>query len=253
MGANWISGARDVAGKAASRLSALTRLRTLTKGDDLVIQAAHGGSDAALIVFNSLHAKTAGDTPAEFLATASNAGERHVIFVTDPLQRWFQGRGVARRTTKVISEYLADIGAALQLTLGVSMGGYAAAVFAGRLGARAALCIGAQYDVGPGSPEKCWKEQRAAIDKFRLGPAGDHLDGSAAITTIHGGRDSWHSAQFASHPGVSAWMAPTRKHNVAGLLKDRGLLAPLVHATAQNDVVGIEGVMRRFNAERVSA
>ena len=242
---------RGLAGAARRAMAGLTgfvRLRTVADRPDLKITFAPGESKEAVVVFNSIFAKAAGEGEAEFLGTASGGGARPVFFVTDPMRAWFQGADVADRITDTLGDAFVAERVAPKLTLGVSMGGYGAIVFAPRIGARIALGLGAQWDVGPNAQETAWREERARIDKFRLGPAGDHIDGSVKVRVVHGARDRWHSQQYAGHPGVRAWLKPKRGHNIARFLKEDGLLTPLVEAAYRGR--GVSKVMQQFGAKR---
>ncbi|SFJ36777.1 alpha/beta fold hydrolase [Jannaschia pohangensis] len=168
-----------------------------------------------------------------------SGGDAEKIFVIDKNRTWGNSLGWSR-----LDKIVARLGDGRRIiTLGNSMGGFLAILAATRFGARHALAFVPQWSVDPALVpwEKRWVEYREKIRAFV------HPDLSGAFTAdcrhhVFFGDHLLDSAQFEAFPkdvgGLDLFRIEQGGHELAGYLKTRGLLYPVIDACLSGRDVG---------------
>ncbi len=248
-----LPGRRRLERWARHSLAAL-RLKRLHTSPSLRIEALPGRTSDCVIVFKSLSVVASSKNDLEFARTASRSGARHCIFVTDKENGWYQRRGMADEITQTVRAYLARIGARRVMSMGYSMGGYGALVFADRLSADTALAIGPQYDIGVDAMphDFRWVEEWNAIAERTLGPVSRHMSDRPQYFVLHGrmGVEILHWAQMPEGQNVHHYLVSDVAHNIHKLLRKRAVLPDLIDMAFQADVAAMDDLMTGLAGQR---
>lgn len=205
----------------------ITGIRPKAPGGDLVVAFSGigpeaGGNDGFLKI-----------PPEEFVGISS-AHDRGALFVADLRATWYTVPGLAEKVEEVVNATVKEWGATRVVTLGNSMGGFGALHFARRLNASVALAFAPQFSMKPDRVrEGRWKQYRVFQDMDAHSEIGDDISPDCRYLVIFGGRcklDRPHYNEMVQVEGVECLLVRGAKHNVARVLKTRGLLADIVDA-----------------------
>lgn len=185
----------------------------------------------------------------EFYGSASRK-DRSVLFVTDKRRSWYNAPGLYERIIEQVTPHLE--GAAHVVTLGNSMGGFGALLFAEPLGASAALAFAPQASVSPRviPAETRWPEFTKAIGEMRFEDISDHLGDVAEHFVLHGsgGKDAHQIEAFRPRPNLRHYIFAGGRHNIAADLREAGRLSGLVTAVVAGDHQGFDALARAAGA-----
>ena len=233
--------------KRLRRWGEAVRTERLHASDGLEIRALPGNSDNAVVVFGSLGGNFAKGGHLEFAGSASGGGARSTIFVRDTRQRWFQDPGALQTVCDTVSAYAARRGITRLVTLGSSMGGYGAVVFARPLGAQVAVAFGPQADVAPGAipGDERWMDLRAAIPDFALGSVDRWMGPEVSYYVFHGrmGPDILHWSRFPQGDHVHHFLIGGTQHSVAVAMKTAGQLRQVVDLALVDDAPALTALL----------
>lgn len=199
------------------------------------------GTDLVIAFASVGHDPTRAPSP-EFVATATGRGTasagRRALFVMDESRSWANDPGFAPALIAALGGVTARAPVARILTLGLSMGGFAALAAAQVLPVDAVLAFSPQWSVAPGevSGETRWARWTGNLPeplRYRVAP----LSGRARICLFHGARDDLPQAlSFPERPGLDQVIFPDLGHaDLVPHLKARGGLQGLVEAGLQGD------------------
>lgn len=233
--------------KRLRRWGEAARTEPLLNTEGLEIRALPGQGDSAVVVFGSLAGNFAKGGHLEFAGSASGGGARTSIFVRDRRKRWFQDPGTMETVCRVVTGYAQRRGITQLMTLGDSMGGYGAVVFARPLGARLALAFSPQADVAPAAipGDDRWLNLRAAIPECTLGPVGDWMGPDVSYYILHGrrGMDILHWSRFPQGHHIHHFLIGGMEHSVSPILKQEGRLAPIVELALADDAPALTALL----------
>jgi hypothetical protein len=212
--------------------------------------APGGPTNGSLVVsFTGIGAGSDVVQTEEFAGTAARGG-RSVLFVTDKRRSWYNAPGLYEKIVGQLRPHLAHGGPVV--TLGNSMGGFGALLFAAPLGARTALAFGPQASVSPRiiPQETRWRELTAAIGDFRFEQISDHLGEAAEHFVLHGsgGKDAYQIEAFRPRANLHHYVLAGGRHNIAAELKQAGRLSPLIEAAVAGDRPGFDALARAAGA-----
>lgn len=228
-----VAGSDDLVGLAGgAEAPALPRLDIplLRKDRRLWVWWHKGTSRRLVVVFSSVgHGP---DTPPvlEFAQSATAGGRDSAVFIGDPQRTWLNAPQLIEEIVEVIEAARDEIGATETVTLGYSMGGFAALVIGGFVPVHVALAFSPQMSIDPAlvPDEGRWKRYRRRIGALRIHRATDHMSAETEHTIIMGSsrlekpqvRLLPRAANVATHflPGTQHDTAPRIK--MAGLLPD---------------------------------
>lgn len=164
-------------------------LRVLVDDDDLRVTQRLGAPERYVVSFTGVGLGLGGLSVVqreEFGRLLNGAGNFATTFVTDKRRSWLNG--IRDRTLDILREVLRD--ARETVTLGNSMGGFAALYFAGLLPAcHRAVAFSPQFFVHPAympAGETRWAEYRAAITEHVVTHAFEHASDAVDYALFFG-------------------------------------------------------------------
>lgn len=165
-----------------------------------------------------------------------------IYFVIDKKRHWYNG--IYERVLAVINASLEARGIARCFTLGNSMGGFGAVLFAGALSrCMRAIAFCPQSSVSPvHAPfENRWREWTASITAWRAPDAIAAMTEEVQSIVFFGAieaRDQLHAQRFAAAEGNAiVCVIENCSHNIATYLKQRGVLIPLLNSLLTIDPI----------------
>jgi len=201
-------------------------------------------SGAAIISFAGIGRGLGGLQFEEFARTLTGQpGQHDIYFVIDKNRSWYN-----RATDKLEAVLLPHLAGRRLVTLGNSMGGFGALLFATRWpGCEAAIAFVPQYSVHPHivPNERRFLEWVRAIGEWRfLTCLGDAPPACRRLALFGLGqeRDMEHHALFqaARSPGLDVLGIGETGHDLAAHLRDQGALRPMFDAIIQRGADGDE-------------
>ena len=214
-------------------------MQILHESDEIEISYEPGISGTAIVSFSGIGLRMGGIQIAEFrksLAGMSN----HLYFVKDKTRHWYNSS--FDEITKLLNEDFEQRGVKNVLTLGNSMGGFGAIIFAGRLsGCRSAIAFAAQSSVDPSIVpwEQRYTKYTDTVSHWAGLDASKLLAPDVNYTLIYGdksGIDIRHATRMAETdcPGMSMYLIVGAAHAVAGFLKRNRVLRLLIQVLVAN-------------------
>lgn len=220
--------------------------------DDLRITYMTGTCATAVIAFTGIgHALGAIQTE-EFKSSISKSaahGNRpSTVYVVDRHRRWFN-HGLTARIQDIVGSILVTVEANRAVTLGNSMGGFGALVFAGRISncIRAiAFCPQSSVRRDIVRCENRWNDYVSKITQWELEDAIEEVGSEIDYHLFYGTGDQldlMHARRFSELelPNVAVHLISQCGHDVAATLKARGMLQPLLDKLIWEDHLSLRG------------
>lgn len=207
-------------------------IEPVAAGPALEAWALEGTSRRLVLCFSGI-GRDPGTSPGyEFATTASSDGRDHVLFIADPGRTWLNGPGLIEDIVELASDHYARIGAEEIVTLGHSMGGFAAIAVSAWLPVHVAIGFSPQYSVHPevAGDDPRWMEYRAAISDFALRDLGDSFNEKTSYFVFHGEhpREAVQREKFPRRPNLNHYYFRKVVHEVPQVLKAGGVLHEVV-------------------------
>lgn len=225
----------------------------LVDDDELEIAWQDGRSDRLMVSFTGIGFKDPPEQFHEFPAMCWRGGQNHVAFITDKNRAWFNRPQLVSRTVETIRKRAAQAGITRITTLGNSMGGYAAILFAHPLGADRAISFVPQFTMDDRVlREKRWQNYKAAMTEFQVPSLAGCMGGPTRFFVLHGGvgRDRKHYLRFPTGPNIDHYIMPLCAHAAATRLNLADRLNPLVAALQEDDDATVARIMASISAHR---
>ncbi len=209
------------------------------RSPQLLVKAAHRGSDCCVVTFDSFTDTTELDRSAfgeEFLVKHGISAV-HVVNARNHWYHepdWREAIGAARNAAS---------GYARILTYGSSMGGYAALRFADHIGATGVLAFSPQYSLDPRKApfEKRWQKSRRRKWLPELsGPLSSDIP-SVVVYDPSMESERLHVERIADEMPIQTLVLPHAGHHTAAFLSECGLLSDIVlqMVAGQPDLIAI--------------
>lgn len=178
----------------------------------------------------------------EFFRTLTSLGI-DVLFIRDPNQGWYQRPipGLGNRASEIAENIMALTGTLFPnreiITVGNSMGGYAALMFGCLCGFAKVLAFCPQTFISPELRSKHgdlrWQEQLTSIEIQEIGDVKQLLNDSEGLEThIYVGKDQpldlLHAERLTGVKNVNVYLVDNCGHNVAQYLRDSGQLNEII-------------------------
>jgi len=207
-------------------------------GAGLVAHVLPGRSARLVVALAGVGSARGGVPPIEFLGTASDWGENHALFVSDPARSWLNGPGVASAMVALIEEYRARHGIEELVLLGNSMGGFSALVLADLMPVDTVIAFSPQFsmhrDLVP--EETRWQFHAERIGQWPHRDVGSLAQAGTRYYIFHGGApcEARHWRRFPAHAGLNHLILHGQGHNVAPVMRKRRVLDQVVRLAMEN-------------------
>ena len=224
---------------------------TVLQDEELILRWLPGSTRRMVVVFTGLKAGFGGAPLDEFAGSASDKGKNNVLFVTDRRATWFAAPGLWRRIVKLTRYLRKSEGIEEIVTLGNSMGGFGALLLPRDVRVRRAIAFSPQLTMDRTLMDDTrWPDIK---DKFGDLPV-DNVGGTFADTktqyylTAGGGcREDVAHLDFAPEMNrVHRFVLPKGRHNIAGALKDAGLLSDVIGAIIRGRKTRVERLYAEY-------
>ncbi len=203
----------------------------------LVAHALPGRNRRLVVSLAGVGTRRHGVPPPEFLGTASGYGENHVLLISDPGRSWMNGPGVAGEMVDLIETYRGAHGIEEVVTLGNSMGGFAAIRLAELTRIDTVIAFTPQFSVHPDIvPEETrWRYFRDQIAEWRYADVGALAEPDTAYFLFHGGAEDerWHWLRFPWRRQLNHFILHGMGHRVASVMRKRQILGPVIAAAIE--------------------
>lgn len=224
----------------------------LHEDDELRIRHIPGSGDAVVVAFTGIGHSLGSVQRDEFVGTASDGGRAHAVFVTDIRRSWYSRPGLEERILRVVGQLFDRLGPAGVHTLGNSMGGFGAILFAERLSAQSAIAFVPQFTMDRKViDERRWSRFRPAMNEGNLASLDSHLTGACrphAFFAADALPDRPHWMLLERSERAAVHLLNEGGHNIAHHLKTLGVLAPVIRAAQANDNAAVEDLIGPFSA-----
>jgi pimeloyl-ACP methyl ester carboxylesterase len=175
--------------------------------------------------------------PMEFIGTASQGGENHVLFISDASRSWMNGPGVAEMLARLVEVTRAKLGPGEVVALGNSMGGFAALALAERVEIGTVVAFAPQYSMNPDLvPEETrWAHFASQITDWPVPDVG-RLDSPGTQYFVFHGGNAWearHWLRFPIQSRLHHFIFDGMGHDVAARLRKRHLLPQVFNAAVR--------------------
>lgn len=211
-------------------------MHALYESDDLRVSLREGEGNDAIVVFTGIGLGIVGIQHEEFSKSLRRiAPGATILFVIDRQKSWFNH--CSREVADLLNRYIRDKEISSVITLGNSMGGFGAVVYAGLLdNCRRAVAFAPQYSVSRDVVpfERRYDEYVDRIEQWHFREAGGHGSHGVEYLLVFGQKhvsDRKHSLKYLRWLNGDARIIVVEKsgHNVAEQLKKRERLEPVLH------------------------
>ena len=217
-------------------MAAALDIRDYRQLNGLVSWLFQGLGDRLVVVFSGIGKTHQQTQPYEFARSATAKGENSVLYISDTDRSWLNRPGIIDDIVDLVMGAKSETGARSVATLGHSMGGFMAAVLAGKLGADNAICLSPQNSVHPdiAGDDPRWQAFRENITDFDVRDVADHMDDTVLYTVLFGrhGREVPQRDRFPIRENVDFYVMKNTVHNTPMRLKKAGLLDRFIAAAA---------------------
>ena len=172
--------------------------------------------------------------PMEFIGTASGRGENHVLFIADVSRSWMNAPGLAENIVKLIESYRDAHRVTEVVTMGNSMGGFAALVLPDLIPIKTAISFSPQFSMNPSTvpTEARWEKHQRNIRVWRFGDVGDLAQKDTQYFILHGDHpmEAAHWMRFRQHSRAHHYIVRGSGHGLAAQLRKRLILQRVIDA-----------------------
>ncbi|MEJ0015749.1 MAG: alpha/beta hydrolase [Acetobacteraceae bacterium] len=213
-------------------------MRVEADNDNFRISYQRGDSSTLVVAFTGIGHGLGGIQTEEFRNSLSQAGDMaspQVAYVIDKRRLWYNN-GMADDIVRVLNDIVERENSTRVATLGNSMGGFGAIVFARRLSnciQAIAFCPQSSVNADIAPFEDRWPEWRAGVSAWSVLDATLECDARVRYDVFYGMDDPidmQHAGRFRSMEAsnVTVHLVKDCSHDVAGFLKKRGELGAIL-------------------------
>ncbi len=214
-----------------------TKLEITDLYDDgvLRISALVGTSSRLVVSFSGIGADPKVRPMEEFIASASQNGLNHVLFVMDSSRSWFNRVGIAEKTAEVIAVYQREFQTDETKAIGDSMGGFCAMILPSLTSVSAVFASAPQFSIDPPvvPNETRWKAERAVVEQVRYSKVDEYLQSGTLYVVVHGDaeRERMQRELFPKAHNFWHFVCADSGHSVASRMRRENLLGAVIDAT----------------------
>ncbi len=237
--------------------SGALRIDRLQAEDTLHVWTHQGESDRLVLCFSGI-GRAPDEVPSyEFARAASGNGKDTTLFFSDPNRSWLNAPDLIDQIVWWVEEAKARLKPSQIVSIGHSMGGFAAAAISGFTRVDIAMCFSPQATVHPvlARDDIRWMSWREKIADFRIRSVADHLDPSTECYALFGrhSREAPQRERFPISSNVRFYVMPKTVHNTPQRLKQAGVLDEVVRFAFHGRKGKVERILKtQFNAQRLT-
>ena len=224
---------------------------TVFQDEDLTLRWLPGSERRMVVVFTGMKAGFGGQPLDEFAGSASRGGENNVLFVTDRKATWYAAPGLWQKVVKLVrylrrSERIEEV-----VTLGNSMGGYGALLLPRDIRVKRAIAFSPQVTMDRDLlADHRWPDVTAAYGALPERIVSDTFGGTRTqyylMASANCVEDAAHLALVPEMPRVHRWALPGARHNLAGGLKEAGLLGDVIDTIIRGRKAQVDGLFGQY-------
>lgn len=225
--------------------------------DLIVIQGLNSAAQGVpVVVFASANRDARSGRMLEYVGPLSTL-DRPIYWISETEARWFATPGVVDRIVEVIRAEMARWGATEVDTLGSSMGGFGALVFAERLPVRTAVSIASRFTPDDRIvPDRRLREKlRPWLDRFPFRTVTAGLAAARHAVVLHGdeGPDRPHILKFTLPATAEHWILPECGHFVGRCLRERGVVTQVFSGAMTRNWPAMRAALKSARARPAAA
>jgi pimeloyl-ACP methyl ester carboxylesterase len=226
-------------------------METLAECEKLRVRYQKGDTTTLVVSFTGvLHGM--GDLPVDEFRGSTRG--HHGLFISDLSCSWYNSAGTAERIVDLVQKTRSQINADKVVTIGNSMGGFGAILFARLVEANTAIAFAPQFSVKPDliPSENRWRALVARIDEWRF-PTPLPLRAKTHYFIFSGSEpcECEHARRFERARNVTKFII-SGGHGVAQGLKDTGQLGASVRACIDLPAVEAKTTVARLLVDRIA-
>lgn len=196
-----------------------------------------GQSDRMVVSFTGIGVEGE-DLGYEFAKTATQNGRDSALFIADKTRSWLNAPGIIEEIRQWIDAFRVETGARDVMTLGHSMGGFAALAMPKYTPVKVAVGLSPQVSVHPDvvADDPRWMDYRNRINSFAIRDVSETLVRDTRYFVVHGrhSREAPQRDRFPRADNLVHLILPRTVHNVPQKLRRAGLLSSVVELAFQN-------------------
>lgn len=234
----------------------LPELELLYQNGPLHIDWVAGHSKRVVLSFSGTGSLPEERPAPEFVRLASQGGANTVLYISDKSRSWLNHPGMAEEIADVAEEVASAMQAEEMIALGNSMGGTSAMLMTEFLAFNAVIAFAPQFSVDPSvlPYEHRWTKFRRYIEDFRFPHVGKMRDDGPPVFLFHGTHPNelQHALRFLPSRAMRQFIFPGLGHDLAGKLKSRGHLEPLIQLAMDAKAYKLRTRIERLGGQRLS-
>ncbi|HCR85653.1 MAG TPA: hypothetical protein DIV86_03140 [Alphaproteobacteria bacterium] len=210
-------------------------MKIISENDRYRITYESGDNNTLVIAFTGIELRLGEIQKEEFQKTLhSTSKNNHICYVIDKQRSWYNF--IEPEIIEKLNQLIEKISAKKVVTLGNSMGGYGAIIFAVKLkNCSTAIAFCPQYSVNPSiTPfETRWAQYRDNLTEFLTNDVSTEISDKITYNIFFGNlekRDKKHCRLFEelTRDNLKIHIIKGSSHNVAGHLKEQGKLVEVI-------------------------
>lgn len=211
-----------------------------------------GSSDRLVVCFSGVGTERHEAPPFELINSATVGGRHSALFVSDPTRSWLNAPKLLESILEQVKLAQRMFGTNKTVAIGNSMGGFMALELARHVELAAVLALAPQFSVDPEvvPDETRWRYFRRRIASFDV-PCIEKLPQDRGIYyVVHGGTadEHMHWHRFPAQTNLKHFVMPRRNHNLARVIRARGMLGQVVQEAVENRSALLGKTLRALGA-----
>lgn len=230
----------------------LNAITTVFEDDEVRIRRMHGSGSKLVLVFRGFIMDVNKTNIDEFARTASESGVNHVLFISDLKNSWYSRPGQVQKITRYVYEVVAETLVSEVNSIGISMGGYGAILFAQFLPIKNVAAFGPQIAVPNVLTTRENGSEMVFADDAVLPEslATSITDTAANFFIVVGGSATVDIEEVRKLPNAAnlhIHFVNNCGHHTARRIKENGLLAKIVSAMLAGDNAKLTAIFGNLN------
>lgn len=238
-------------------MGAAVQIETVLDTDTIQISRHSGESRRLVVCFAGIGLEEDRVPKIEFANVATGGGADTALFIADPTRSWMNAPHFVETVVEFVTYAAAEVDAKEVLTLGHSLGGFAAMVLPAYYPIKSAVAFSPQYSVHPqiAADDPRWMEYRGAIRKFRIPELGPVLTDRTSYYVFHGDHtdETPQRERFPQRANLHHFIIPGAEQRVSRVIKRRASLMDVVHQCFDDAPEAVEQSLQHLNVFRRQA